>query len=176
MRERARACLRREGRPRRAGPGADAARRSRRGLGRALRGVSGRWGMTGGSARSVGARASAVRASAPTGGPGMRGVARGLREGAVRVGLGRAPCGSEGACASWATRGVNGLTLRAGWSRPGGEGKRRVGHGPLRVGLGCELGFLFWVWVPVWLKADFFFGFFFLFPILLLSKSNSNKV
>ena len=69
--------------------------------------------------------------------------------------------------ASWATRGV---------SRPGGEGKRRVGHGPLRVGLGCELGFLFWVWVPVGLKADFFFGFFFLFPILLLSKSNSNKV
>ena len=107
---------------------------------------------------------------------GVRSVARGLREGAVRVGLGRAPCGSEGACASWATRGVNGPTLRAGWSRPGGEGKRRVGHGPLRVGLGCELGFLFWVWVPVGLKADFFFGFFFLFPILLLSKSNSNKV
>ena len=26
-----------------------------------------------------------------------------------------------------------------------GVGKRRVGHGPLRVGLGCELGFLFWV-------------------------------
>ena len=68
--------------------------------------------MTGGSTRSMGARASAVRASAPTGGPRVRGVARGLREGAVRVGLGRAPCGSRGACASWATRGV---------SRPGGE-------------------------------------------------------
>ena len=52
----------------------------------------------------------------------------------MRVGLGQAPCGSGGVCASWATREV---------SRPGGEGKGRVGHGPLRVGLGCELGFLF---------------------------------
>jgi len=25
-----------------------------------------------------------------------------------------------------------------------------VGHGPLRVGLGCELGFLFWVWAGLW--------------------------
>ena len=37
-------------------------------------------------------------------------------------------------------------------------------------------GGLGWVWVAVGLKADFFFGFFFLFPILLLSKTNSNKV
>ena len=31
-----------------------------------------------------------------------------------------------------------------------GVGKRRVGHGPLRVGLGCELGFSFWIWAGFW--------------------------
>ena len=39
-----------------------------------------------------------------------------------------------------------------------GVGKRRVGHGPLRVGLGCELGFLFWVWAGLfWVWVPFLF-------------------
>ena len=71
-------------------------------------------------------------------------------------------------------RGVSGPTLRAGWSRPGGEGKRRVGHGPLRVGLGCELGFLVlglgWV-VGVGLNRVWV-----LFLFLNFSIPNSNKV
>ena len=77
----------------------------------------------------------------------------------MRVGLGRAPCGSGGVCASWATRGV---------SRPGGEGKRGVALGPLRVGLGCELGFLFWVCAGlswVWVMGSFSISISFLFLI-----------
>ena len=65
----------------------------------------------------------------------------------------------------------------------GWAARERVGRGwterevwaePVWRGLGrAERG---WAWAAVELKADFFFGFSFLFPILLLSKSNSNKV
>ena len=55
------------------------------------------------------------------------------------------------------------------WSRCGPKVRGWAGE---RLGR-AERG---WAWAAVGLKADFFFGFFFLFPILLLSKSNSNKV
>ena len=55
--------------------------------------------MTGGSTRSVGARASAMRARAPTGGPGAQGV--------------RATCGA-GCYASGAGRGVGRARVERG--------------------------------------------------------------
>ena len=64
-----------------------------------------------------------------SGSRGTRGVARGLREGAVRVGLGRAPCGSGGAAE------CGRATRAAARSRPGTcAGWRVGGSGPLRPG------------------------------------------
>ena len=87
--------------------------------------------MTGGSARSVGVRASAVRASAPTGGPGVSvgagtsawekrgaGLLRGERvRGARWAGVRRGPSGRR-----WAGRvEANGLRKRkeVGWAGAG---------------------------------------------------------
>ena len=65
----------------------------------------------------------------------MRGVARGLMEGAVRVGLGRAPCGSGGV--GWAA-----AALGPSWA--GAAGKRRKVSGPgCWAEFGLPIGFGF---------------------------------
>ena len=90
--------------------------------------------MTGGSARSVGARASAVRASAPTGGPGVSvGAGAGLLRG-ERVSAGWAACErgfGPGKWLCWAKR---------------AEGKGKAGRavaGSFGPGFGFWLVFLF---------------------------------
>ena len=93
------------------------------------------------------------------------------------------PAGS-GCGERWLGRGASGLLRERVLGRAqrcGGAGRaglwRRCGP-KVRGWAGERLGRAErgWAWAAVGLKADFFFGFFFLFPILLLSKSNSNKV
>ena len=100
-------------------------------------------GLTAGPGLSVDASARGERGKALAGGPAGRGVDAGLSA-AWERGRGMGRCVGRGEA-----EGENG----SGWARVGSEraarfgvGKRGVGHGPLRVGLGCELGFLFWVW------------------------------
>ena len=98
--------------------------------------------MTGGSTRSVGARASAVRASAPTGGPGVSvgaGTSAWEKRGAGLL------CG-ERVSAGWAAceRGF-GPGKRLCWAKRA-EGKGKAGRavaGSFGPGFGFWLVFLF---------------------------------
>ena len=105
--------------------------------------------LAGGSGeKGRGARATCVRWASALAGPERAGGGRAGQAGggercaawAAGEGEGDGPWGREGVAGpAW---GVNGCQV---W-----VGKRRVGHGPLRVGLGCELGFSFWIWAGFW--------------------------
>jgi len=86
-------------------------------------------------------------------------VGRAVEDGLVRL-VGRGERGS-----GWAR-------VRSEQAARFGLGKRRVGHGPLRVGLGCELGFLgcYGFGFEFCFGFSFYFYFYFSFLFLIQTK------
>ena len=99
-----------------------------------------------------------ARGSRPARGGGTRACGLG-QAGLVRL-LGRGERGS-----GWAR-------VRSEQAARFGLGKRRVGHGPLRVGLGCELGFLgcYGFGFEFCFGFSFYFYFYFSFLFLIQTK------